>query len=159
MRSTRPEYDRRVSNPGRLIRDFYRARASGDRTAVPGLIVDDVAWHDPYPPPHGGDLLGRAAVLRDVFDAAGELTGSSSRLWLIDQVSLGRLGCGAGRVVVRLPRERDGSRELAVYRVERRSIAEAWFYPEEPVRSWRFFTDTAEVEPSTKSSPAVAIAS
>lgn len=37
---------------------------------------------------------------------------------------------------------------IAVYRVERDTIAEAWFYPEEPVRSWRFFADAADAEPS-----------
>jgi ketosteroid isomerase-like protein len=41
-----------------LIKAFYEARARGDRAAVLSMLDEAVAWHDPYPPPHGGDLLG-----------------------------------------------------------------------------------------------------
>lgn len=40
------------------------------------------------------------------------------------------------------------SRELAIYRMAHDGIAEAWFYAEQPVRSWRFFADAADAEPS-----------
>ena len=112
------------------------------------LLADRVAWHDPYPPPHGGDLIGRAAVLRDVFDAAGELTAGSSKFWLVDQLSLGDLVAALVGWSSTYRGEEIETRELAVYRVERDTIAEAWFYPEEPVRSWRFFADAADAEPS-----------
>jgi quercetin dioxygenase-like cupin family protein/ketosteroid isomerase-like protein len=137
-----------VSDPGRLIRDFYDARARHDRGGTAALLAEAVAWHDPYPPPHGGDLQGRDAVLRDVFDAAGELTAGSTQLWLVDQLSVGDLvvalvgwsSAYRGRVME--------SRELAVYRIADDGIAEAWFYPEKPMESWRFFADAADAEPS-----------
>jgi quercetin dioxygenase-like cupin family protein/ketosteroid isomerase-like protein len=142
------DYDHRVSDSSRLIRAYYEARARGDRTSVATSLADAVAWHDPYPPPHGGDIQGRDAVLRDVFDAAGELTGGSSRFWLVDQLSVDDLvvalvgwsSAYRGRVI--------DTRELAVYRVADDVIAEAWFYPEEPMESWRFFAREADAEPA-----------
>ncbi len=116
-----------MSDASRPIRDFNEARAGGDRSAVATCLADAVAWHDPYPPPHGGDVQGRDAVLRDVFDAVGELTGGSSRFWLVDQLSVGALvvalvgwsSAYRGRLM--------DTRELAVYRVADDVIAEAWF--------------------------------
>jgi hypothetical protein len=66
----------------RLIEMLYEARARGDRATVQAILSPDIMWHDPYPPPHGGDLRGAEAVFRDIFDRAGELTGGSTRLWL-----------------------------------------------------------------------------
>jgi quercetin dioxygenase-like cupin family protein len=116
-------------------------------SAAAAMLADAVAWHDPYPPPHGGDLRGRAAVLRDVFEAAGELTGGSARLWLIDQLSIGDLVIAlVGWSSVYRDRRME-SRELAIYRVAHDGIAEAWFYPEDPMESWRFFAGAADAEP------------
>jgi quercetin dioxygenase-like cupin family protein/ketosteroid isomerase-like protein len=149
LRSCRsPGADRRVTDPSRLVRDFYEARASTDRAAVIALLAEDVAWHDPYPPPHGGNLHGRTAVLREVFDAAGELTGGSGHLWLVGQLALGELVLALVGWSSTFRGRTMESRELAVYRLADGSIAEAWFYPEEPLQAWRFFADTGAPEPS-----------
>jgi ketosteroid isomerase-like protein len=58
-----------------LIRRLYAARARDDREEVRAILHDDVRWHDPYPPPHGGDLVGAEAVIGGVIERAGELTG------------------------------------------------------------------------------------
>jgi ketosteroid isomerase-like protein/quercetin dioxygenase-like cupin family protein len=135
-----------MSDPGRLIRDYYDGRARGDRAAVEAALADDVAWHDPYPPPHGGDLVGRTAVLRDVFDAAGELTAGTGRFWLVDLVAIGMLAVALVGWTAEYRRRRIETRELAVYRVADDRIAEAWFYPEDPEESWRFFADPPGAE-------------
>jgi hypothetical protein len=49
-----------------LIRRLYAARARDDREGVRAILHDDVRWHDPYPPPHGG---GSAAS--DAFSEGG----------------------------------------------------------------------------------------
>jgi quercetin dioxygenase-like cupin family protein len=136
-----------MSEPGRLIRDYYDGRARGDRAAVEAALADDVVWHDPYPPPHGGDLEGRSAVLRDVFDAAGELTAGTGRFWLIDQVVIGSFVVALVGWTTEYRRRRIESRELAVYQVADDRIAEAWFYPEDAEESWRFFADPPGAEP------------
>jgi ketosteroid isomerase-like protein len=122
-----------------LLRRFYTARAAGDRATVRDLLADDVAWHDPYPPPHGGDLKGRDAVLRDVFDAAGELTGGTTRLWLEQVVATSRHAAArVGWSSTYRGRSMEG-RELAVFHVEGGRITEAWFYPEDPAAVLEFF--------------------
>ena len=52
----------------KLVRRLYEARARCDLTAVRAILDSDVARHDPYPPPHGGDLRGADALLRDIGD-------------------------------------------------------------------------------------------
>lgn len=136
-----------MSKIGRLVSDFYETRASGNRATVASFLADDVAWHDPYPPPHGGDLHGRSAVLSDVFEAAGELTEGSSRFWLIDQLTVGELAVALVGWSSTYRGQEIATRELAVYRVEQDAIIEAWFYPEEPVASWRFFASETDTEP------------
>ncbi len=123
----------------RLIRRFYAARAAGDRDLVCAILHEDVVWHDPYPPPHGGDLRGREAVFREVFDKAGELTGGTTRLWLVDALATDRdavalVGWSStyrGRTME--------SRELALFRIEDGTIREAWFHPEAPEAARAFF--------------------
>ena len=122
-----------------IVRRFYEARERGDRQGVRAALAPEVAWHDPYPPPHGGDLRGVDEVLRDVFDRAGELTGGSTRLWLEDVLAndrhvvavVGWSSTYRGRTMQ--------SRELALYRIEGGRIAEAWFYPEEYEKAQQFF--------------------
>ena len=122
-----------------VVRRFYVARAEGDRGAVRELLADDVSWHDPYPPPHGGDLRGRDAVLRDVFDAAGELTGGTTRLWIEQVLATGRhVASLVGWSSTFRGRSMSG-RELAVFHVEGGRIVEAWFYPEDPEAVLAFF--------------------
>src|SRR6185436_10103439 len=65
-----------------LVRKFYDARARNDKEAVKEILAENVSWHDPYPPPHGGDLVGADAVFRDIFDKAAELTGGTTQLRL-----------------------------------------------------------------------------
>ena len=67
-----------------LVLQFYEARARDDRAAIREILGEGVAWHDPYPPPHGGDLRGIAAVFRDILDRAGKLTGASTQLAPVD---------------------------------------------------------------------------
>jgi ketosteroid isomerase-like protein len=124
-----------------LIRRFYLARAQGDRETVRALLHPEVDWHDPYPPPHGGDLHGADAVFRDVFDRAGELTGGTTKLWLesafaTDRTAVALVGWSStyrGRTM--------RSREVAVYTVEAGQIREAWFHPEDPEAALAFFGD------------------
>jgi len=122
-----------------VVRRFYTARAESDRDTVRALLADDVAWHDPYPPPHGGDLRGRDAVLRDVFDAAGELTGGTTRVWLEHVLATSRhVAALVGWSSTFRGRSING-RELAVFHVEGGRIVEAWFHPEDPEAVLAFF--------------------
>jgi hypothetical protein len=34
---------------------------------VRAILADDVRWHDPYPPPPGGDLVGTGALIANVI--------------------------------------------------------------------------------------------
>ena len=92
-----------------VIRAFYEARARGDRACVRELMAEDIAWHDPYPPPHGGDLHGRDAVLRDVFDAAGELTGGTTQLGIEEIIATADPGRPALRTGLLFQRVGKGS--------------------------------------------------
>jgi ketosteroid isomerase-like protein len=124
----------------RLIRVFYTARERNDRNALRDLLAEDVAWHDPYPPPHGGDLRGRDAVLKDVFEAAGELTGGTTRLWLESVLATDHHAAAViGWSSIFRGRSMSG-RELAVFYVTDGRIVEAWFYPENPDAVQAFFS-------------------
>jgi len=124
-----------------LVRRYYAARARGDRAELEALLHPDVDWHDPYPPPHGGDLHGAEAVFRDVFDAAAQLTDGTTRLWVesafaTDRTAVALVGWSStfrGRTMA--------SREIAVYRIEDGRIREAWFHPEDPEGARRFFAE------------------
>ena len=123
-----------------LIRKFYDARAGNDRETIREILAQDVSWHDPYPPPHGGDLTGADAVLRDVFDKAGELTGGTTRLRLYgvladDDMAVALVHWSSayrGRVME--------GKEAAVYRIRAGRIVEAWFHPADRAASDEFFT-------------------
>jgi len=124
-----------------LIREFYAARERGDRNRLTELLADDVAWHDPYPPPHGGDLNGRDAVFADVFDAAGQLTGGSTKLWLESVVATQRHAAALIGWSSTLRGRTMSGRELAVFHVEQERIVEAWFHPEDPAAVLAFFSE------------------
>ena len=123
----------------KIVREFYAARERGDRGRIRELLAEDVAWHDPYPPPHGGDLRGRDAVFRDIFDAAGQLTGGTTKLWVESVIATDRhtaalVGWSStyrGRTMA--------GRELAIFQLESGQIVEAWFYPEDPAAVLAFF--------------------
>lgn len=124
----------------RLIESFYEARGKGGRAAVLELLHPAVAWHDPYPPPHGGDLLGAEQVVSEIIEAAGVLTGGSTRLWLEAVIATDRHASAVvGWSSTYRERTMEG-RELAVFRTEGGSIREAWFYPEQPETLIEFFS-------------------
>ena len=127
-------------SPAALIREFYDARARGDRAAVRRMLADDVRWHDPYPPPHGGDLSGADAVLHDIVDAAAVITGGSTRLELHDVMSDGVLAVALVRWTAALEGRTMSGQEAAVYKVLGGRIVEAWFHPADPAASNAFFT-------------------
>jgi ketosteroid isomerase-like protein len=126
-------------SPDALIRDFYDARARGDRTGVRHLLADDVRWHDPYPPPHGGDLLGADRVIGEIVDAAGRLTGGSTRLLLHSVIADGALVAALVRWSSTMHGRTMEGQEAAVYKVVDDRIVEAWFHPGDQAASDAFF--------------------
>jgi ketosteroid isomerase-like protein len=127
-------------SPDTLIRAFYDARARGDRAAVRQMLASDVRWHDPYPPPHGGDLVGADAVLHDVVDAAAVITGGSTRLELRQVIADGMLAVALVRWSATVDGRTMHGQEAAVYKVADDRIVEAWFHPADPAASDAFFT-------------------
>jgi uncharacterized protein len=122
-----------------LVRRLYAARARDDRDAVRAILDDDVRWHDPYPPPHGGDLVGADAVIGSVIERAGELTGGSTRLALRDVVASDTHALALVEWSATLDGRRMTGTEGAVYRIAGRRVVEAWFFPEDPAASNAFF--------------------
>ncbi len=122
-----------------LIRRFYTARAENDRDTLREILATDVAWHDPYPPPHGGDLVGIEAVFREIIDKAGELTGGSTRLWLHDVLANDQHAVALVNWSATYRGKTMEGREVAVYHVHNGQITEAWFYPEDKAASDAFF--------------------
>ena len=127
-------------SPDNLIRAFYDARGRGDRAAVHRMLAPDVRWHDPYPPPHGGDLVGADAVLNDIVDAAAVITGGSTRLELQHVAADGALAVALVRWSATLDGRTMSGQEAAVYKVVDDRIVEAWFHPADPAASDAFFT-------------------
>jgi ketosteroid isomerase-like protein len=112
-----------------LARAFCDARAPGDRPAIRRILAADIEWHDPYPPPHGGDLKGLETILRDVFDGAATLTGGSTRLWLEDVLANERRAVAfVGWSFTYRGRTMEG-REVALYTIHDGQIVEARFLP------------------------------
>jgi uncharacterized protein len=122
-----------------LIRRFYAARARDDRDEVRAILADDVRWHDPYPPPHGGDLVGADAVIAGVIERAGELTGGSTRLELRDVIASDTHALALVDWSAALGGERMAGTEGAVYRIAAGRVVEAWFFPEDQGASDAFF--------------------
>lgn len=127
-----------------LIRRFYQARDVRDLVAVRETLAPNVAWHDPYPPPHGGDLVGADAVIAQIIEAADRITGGTTRLALFDVLA------NASRAVAIVDwsttirgRQMTG-RELAHYEVRDGRIVEAWFYPGDRAASDQFFSDLSD---------------
>jgi uncharacterized protein len=123
----------------RLIEMLYEARARGDRATVQAILSPDIMWHDPYPPPHGGDLRGAEAVFRDIFARAGELTGGSTRLWLEDVLATDRHVVALVGWSSTFRGKAMQSREFALYEIQGGQVVEAWFYPEDPEAARTFF--------------------
>jgi hypothetical protein len=124
----------------KLIREFYVARARGDRKMIRAMLDEDVAWHDPYPPPHGGDLRGAEAVMRDIFDRAGELTNGSTCMWLHDVLANDAHAVALVNWWATYKGRTMEGREVAVYHIRDGKITEVWFYPEDKAASDAFFS-------------------
>ena len=123
-----------------LIRRFYDARARGDRETLRAILDVDVAWHDPYPPPHGGDLRGAEAVFAEIFDRASELTEGTTCVRLSDVMATKAHAVAlVNWSATHRGRTMEG-REIAVYHVRDGKITEAWFYPEDKSASDEFFS-------------------
>jgi ketosteroid isomerase-like protein len=124
-----------------LVRKLYEARARDDRTAIRALLAEDIAWHDPYPPPHGGDLVGVDAVFRDVFEKAGELTGGTTRFLLQDVIADDDLAVALVYWSSSYRGRTMAGKEVAIYRIREGKIVEAWFHPADKAASDAFFAD------------------
>jgi ketosteroid isomerase-like protein len=127
-------------SPESLIHAFYDARTRGDRAALRAQLADDVRWHDPYPPPHGGDLVGADRVLAEIVDAAAVITGGSTRLVLQQVFADGVLAVALVRWTATLGGRTMSGQEAAVYKVIGDRIVEAWFHPADPAASDAFFS-------------------
>jgi ketosteroid isomerase-like protein len=121
----------------RLIRDYYEAREQGNLGAVRSKMADDIAWHDPYPEPYGGDLTGADTVLGQVF-AAGQASGATFTVH--DVLASDEHAVALVEWSATVSGETLDGREVAVYHVRRGLITEAWFYPEDPARYAEFFS-------------------
>jgi ketosteroid isomerase-like protein len=122
-----------------LIRRLYRARARDSRDEVRSILAEDVHWHDPYPPPHGGDLVGADAVVASVIERAGELTAGSTRLELRSVIASDTHALALVDWSTTLDGRGMSGTEGAVYRIAGRRVVEAWFFPEDPAASDAFF--------------------
>jgi uncharacterized protein len=123
------------------IRRLYAARARDDRDEVRAILADDVRWHDPYPPPHGGDLVGAEAVIANVIEQAGELMAGRTRLELRDVIASDTHALALVDWSATLRGERMSRTEGAVYRIADGRLAEAWFFPQHPAASDAFFEE------------------
>jgi uncharacterized protein len=119
-----------------VVHRWYEARGRGDLDEVRRLLHDDLRWHDPYPEPHGGDIVGADRVLEQVFGAAEE-TGATFRLH--DLLANERHAVALVEWSATVAGETMHGREVAVFHVTDGRIAEVWFSPEEPDRYAEFF--------------------
>lgn len=112
-----------------IVRRLYHARAAGDFAALAGLLAEDVVWHEPGRFDYSGDHAGREAVLM-LLRGLSEATGGSFTLHAGDVLTTREYAA----TTVEWSAEREGKRaegaEIAVYRLRRGQIAEAWFFPE-----------------------------
>jgi len=122
----------------RVIREFYAARARGDRAATRACLADDVAWHDPYPPPFGGDLRGTEAVFRDIFDGAEGL-GFRGGFALHDVIANDEHVIALVDWWAEYRGRRMESREVGIFHVRDGRITEVWFHTEDQTAAWEFF--------------------
>ena len=127
-----------------LIRRLYAARARDDRDAVRAILAEDVRWHDPYPPPHGGDLVGADAVIADVIERAGELTNGSTRLSPRSVIASDTHALALVDWSTTLEGRQMSGTEGAVYRIVDGRVLEAWFFPQDPAASDVFFEGGAD---------------
>ena len=111
-----------------LVRNFYHARAHKQMGAVRAMLADDVVWHEfGNRPGFTGELRGAEAVLR-MIEKAESITGSTLDLELEDLLA------NDSRVVALVRwNSKHGSKELSgrevgVYEIRNRCIAEVRFF-------------------------------
>lgn len=121
-----------------LIRRWYGARSRNDLGEVRAMLADDLHWHDPYPEPHGGDLVGADRVIHQVFGAINE-TGATFRLH--DVLANEEHAVALVEWSATVDNETMDGREVAVFHLRDGLIAEVWFYPEDLQRYSEFFSD------------------
>jgi ketosteroid isomerase-like protein len=136
-----------------LIRRFYEARARDDRATIRDILHPDVAWHDPYPPPHGGELRGAEAVLHDVVDRAGEITDGSTRLDLVDVLANAQRALAIVDWSATIRGRSARGREIAHFEIRSGRIVEAWFYPWDRAASDAFFAAATGAGPGEPGLP------
>jgi ketosteroid isomerase-like protein len=121
-----------------VVRSFYEARAKGDRDAIRRLLDSNVEWHDPYPPPFGGDFAGIDEVMDFLF---GPLVQGleDSGLRLHDVVANDRHTVALVEWWAVLNGRRMDGREIGVYHLQGDRIAEVWFTTEDKQASDAFF--------------------
>jgi uncharacterized protein len=121
-----------------LIRRLYDARRRGDADTVRSLLAPDVLWHDPYPPPFGGDFSGSDAVVAWMFGPL-ENEMEDSGLELHDVVANDRHAVALVNWWSVLDGRRMDGREIGVYHIRDGNVTEVWFTTEDREASDRFF--------------------
>ena len=122
-----------------LVRHLYDARRRGDLDTVRSLLASDVRWHDPYPPPFGGDFSGADAVVAWMFGPlASEM--EDAGLELHDVVANDRHAVALVEWWAVLDDRRMDGREIGVYHIEDGKVAEVWFTTGDKQASDAFFS-------------------
>jgi uncharacterized protein len=122
-----------------LVRRMYDARRRGDESAVRSILAPDVIWHDPYPPPFGGDFSGTDAVVAWMFGPLeNEL--EASGLELHDVVANDRHAVALVDWWAVLDGRRMDGREIGVYHVLDGRVTEVWFMTGDKQASDAFFS-------------------
>ena len=113
----------------RLIRDFYAARCAGDWVAVRQLLADDVAWHESGSEDYSGDHRGGDRVV-ELLRRLVEVTGGTFTLEPTDFIVTAEHVATNARWCAQRGNVRAAGNDLAVFRVDKGKIAEAWFFPD-----------------------------
>lgn len=128
-----------------LVRKLYDARRRGDEDVVRSLLASDVRWHDPYPPPFGGDFTGADEVVAWMFGPLDQGMDNSG-LELHDVVANDRHAVALVNWWAVLGGRRMDGREIGVYHIRDEKITEVWFTTEDRQASDSFFSRARSVE-------------
>jgi ketosteroid isomerase-like protein len=130
-----------------LVRKLYEARRRGDQDVVRSLLASDVRWHDPYPPPFGGDFFGADEVVAWMFGPL-EHEMDDSGLELHDVVANDRHAVALVNWWTVLEGRRMDGREVGVYHVQDAKVTEVWFTTEDKQASDSFFSRGEPIDDS-----------
>lgn len=128
-----------------LVRQLYDARQRGDADTVRSLLASDVRWHDPYPPPFGGDFSGADEVVAWMFGPLDQGMDDSG-LELHDVVANDRHAVALVNWWAVLGGRRMDGREVGVYHIQDGKVTEVWFTTEDRQASDSFFSRARSVE-------------